>query len=150
MPAAPPTQFTAHATYSDDSTQDVTTQTTWSSSNSSIAVIGAMTGIATPTGGAGTITISATFGGDNANTLFSVTSPAVMSVVVTPANPQFEGQCTPASMTATAEWSDGTTTNVTSGASWTSSATTIATVDVNGRVTCVSQGVTEVSAAFAG
>jgi len=149
IPTAPPTQFTALANYSDGSMQDVTTQATWSSSDSSIVAIGAMTGIATPRL-SGTALISASFAGHTADTMFVVATAELTSVDVTPHDPTVEGQCNPEQMTATADWSDGTTTDVTSDGAWTSSSTTTATVDVNGRVTCVSQGTTEVSALVAG
>jgi hypothetical protein len=146
---APPTQFTALATYSDSSTQDVTRQATWSSSSAWIVSMGATTGVATPTGPPGVVLISAALAGTTAQTSFMVTSPGVTKVVVTPPFLTVDIGC-PTQMTATADWPDGTTSNVTTSASWTSVATLTATVDTNGLLQCVAAGTTEISAAFGG
>jgi len=55
--------FTATGTFSDNSTKDVTTQSTWKSSNTEVATIGAGTGIATGVGVGGPVTITATDAG---------------------------------------------------------------------------------------
>ena len=55
--------FTATGTFSDNSTKDVTTQSTWTSSNTEVATVGAGTGIATGVGVGGPITITATDAG---------------------------------------------------------------------------------------
>ena len=55
-------QFTATGTFSDNSTKDITTQSTWSSSNTEVATIVAGTGLATGVGVGGPITITATDG----------------------------------------------------------------------------------------
>ena len=65
-------QYTATATYSDNSTKDVTTQTTWSSSTPGVASInssGLATGVAP-----GNTTISASFSGFTATTTLTVTA----------------------------------------------------------------------------
>src|SRR5205823_2293757 len=56
-------QFTATGTFSDNSTADVTTTSTWSSSDQNIATIGANTGLASPVASGGPVTITATPGG---------------------------------------------------------------------------------------
>ena len=61
-------QFTATATFSDGSTQDLTNSVTWSSSNTSVATIAAV-GIVAGVN-AGTSTISATQNGVTSNSLF--------------------------------------------------------------------------------
>jgi hypothetical protein len=55
--------FKATGTFSDNSTKDVTTQSTWSSSNTEVATVGAGTGIAKGVGVGGPITITATDAG---------------------------------------------------------------------------------------
>ncbi len=72
-------QFTATGTYSDSSTQNLTSQVTWNSSSTTTATIntnGLATGVA-----AGTTTISATLGGVSGNTLLTV-QPAPPTIAV--------------------------------------------------------------------
>jgi hypothetical protein len=67
-------QFTATGTYSDNSTQDLTSTTTWSSSSTTVATI-SNSGLAT-TATVGKTTISATSGSVIGSTSFFVTSAA--------------------------------------------------------------------------
>ena len=53
-------QFKATGTFSDNSTKDVTTQSTWTSSNTEVATVGSGTGLATGVGVGGPVTITAT------------------------------------------------------------------------------------------
>lgn len=76
-----PVQFQATGLYSNNSTQDLTNQVTWGSSNSTVASIGA--GGLAGTLAAGTSTISATLGAISGSTLLTVTS----SVACVRANP---------------------------------------------------------------
>ena len=78
-------QFTATGTYSDNSTQDLTSQVTWASATTSVATIttaGLATAVAT-----GTSTISATLGAITGSTVLTVTAAVLQSIAVTPANP---------------------------------------------------------------
>jgi hypothetical protein len=91
VPAGETQQFTATATFTDGSTQDVTSQVTWQSATPSIATIasnGAPTpGLATAEK-MGTSSISATLNGiAAAPATLTVTAAALQSIVVTPANP---------------------------------------------------------------
>ena len=73
-------QFTATGTYSDGSTQDLSNQATWTSSNTGVATIntgGLATGVA-----AGTTTISATLAGVSGNTVLAV-QVAPLSITTT-------------------------------------------------------------------
>jgi len=72
-------QFTATGTYSNNSTQDITSQVTWASSNTAVATINTV-GLATAGTGAGTTTISATLGTVSGNTTLTVqTAPPITS-----------------------------------------------------------------------
>ena len=72
-------QFTATGTYSNNSTQDITSQVTWASSNTAVATINTV-GLATAGTGAGTTTISATSGTVSGNTTLTVqTAPPITS-----------------------------------------------------------------------
>jgi hypothetical protein len=134
-------QCRAAAQMSSGAAQDVTTASTWTSSNASVATVDA-TGRVTHIG-SGQVEIRATYqnliGG--AVVLVNVT---VTSVTVT---------CTPENgghvCTAVALLANGVTQDVTrSGASWSSSDTNIATVDSTGRMTHRGNGQVEIVARF--
>ena len=74
-------QFTATGTYSDSSTQNLTSTAAWSSSDSSVATIGNASGsqgLAT-TAGLGTTTMQATSGAINGSTTLTVTAGFVLT-----------------------------------------------------------------------
>jgi hypothetical protein len=73
-------QFTATGTYTDSSTQDLTSTVTWASADTTVATITA-TGLATGVG-TGTSTISATLNGLSDSTTLSVTIPHLSPVAV--------------------------------------------------------------------
>jgi hypothetical protein len=126
-PAAPsvakglPQQFTATATYSDNSTETVTSTVSWTSSAASVATIDAA-GLAS-TVGEGTTTIRATLGSVSGSTPLTVGAPALVSISVTPA-PLGLPLGDHRQLTATGTYTDASTQNLTTQASWTSSAPT--------------------------
>jgi hypothetical protein len=141
-------QFAATGTYSDGSTQNVTTQATWSSRTTTVATI-SPSGLATALS-AGSTTISATLTGVTGSTTFTVqTPPTLNSIAVTPANPTIVAGGTQ-QFAATGSYSDGSTQNVTSQATWSSSTTTVATINGSAMATAVSAGTTTISAALSG
>jgi len=81
-------QFIATGTYNDGSTQNLTGNVTWASSNPSVATVSS----SAPTLGmvkalsTGTTSISATSGSVTGSATLTVTSATVVSIVVTPAN----------------------------------------------------------------
>ena len=82
-------QFTATVTFSDDSTQDVTTSSAWSSATTSAATIGAATGLASvpTTATVGTTSvITATYSGltASANLTVGAAAPASLQITATP------------------------------------------------------------------
>jgi hypothetical protein len=124
-----PLQFSATGTYSDGSTQDLTSSATWSSSAPPVATInaaglasGLTVGSATITAASGTVTGTATL---------AVTSPVLASITVTPANSSIAAGDTQQFM-ATGTYSDGSTQNLTNAATWTSSGPAIASVSPGG------------------
>ena len=74
-------QFTATGTYSDNSTQDLTSQVTWGSATTSVATI-TTAGLATAVA-PGTSTIRATLGAISGSTVLTVTSAASTVTAVT-------------------------------------------------------------------
>jgi hypothetical protein len=78
-----PQQFTATGTYSDKSTQNLTTSATWTSSVTSVATISnaaGANGLATSVA-VGTTTITAAIGGASASTTLTVTGGAANNVI---------------------------------------------------------------------
>ena len=99
-------QFTATGTYSDGSTQDVTSQARWTSSNTGVATIdagGLATGISS-----GVTTISATLSGVVGATTLTVTAPLIITTTSLPAgalNVAYTGTLTAAHGTLPYLWS---------------------------------------------
>jgi len=144
-------QFTATGHFSDNTTQDLTTSVTWSSSKTSIATISnaaGSQGLATSVG-TGTTTISATSGSVSGSTTLTVTTATLQSISVTPSNPSVANG-TAQQFTATGHFSDNTTQDLTSSVTWSSSKTSVATISntsgSQGLATSVGTGTTTISA----
>ena len=144
-------QFTATGTFSDLTTQDLTTQVTWASADITIAQISNAAGSAglATTLAVGATTISATLTGVTSSTSLTVTTAVLTSIAVAPATasvvPGGKQQ-----FTATGTFSDGTTQSLTSTATWTSGDTAIASVSnaaaTRGQATGVAVGSTTITA----
>jgi uncharacterized protein YjdB len=138
-------QFTATGTYSDASTQNITAQVTWASSNSVAATIntaGLATGLA-----AGQSSITATLGAVSGNTTLTVQAAPVtlQSIAVTPVNPTIQTGATQ-QFTATGIYSDASTQNITAQVTWTSSNTVAVTITTAGLATGVAVGQSTITA----
>lgn len=143
-------QFQAVATYSDGTTGDVTSKTTWASSNTSAATISA-SGVATALA-AGSATITGTDGTVSATTTLAVTASTartLSSISVTPASASIKVGATQ-QFTATGTYSDGTTANITSSVTWSSSATTVAAINAAGLATGAAAGSATITATLSG
>jgi hypothetical protein len=130
-------QFTATATYSDASTQDVTAAAAWGSSNLSIATIDD-SGLAR-THTQGSTTISAGFGAQSDSTSLTVTAPVTTNIYVTPTSTTIPYSSS-LPFTAIATWSDGTAVDITATATWTSSNAAAVGVDSSGVATGLQVG----------
>ena len=133
-------QMTATGNYSDGSTQPLTSSATWGSSDTKVATIpvaGVSTGV-----GAGTVTFTASSGSvTGTSPVVTVTTPppTLNSIAVTAAALSIMvGQTD--QMTATGNYSDGSTQPLTSSATWGSSDTKVATIPVAGVSTGVGAG----------
>ncbi|MGB8323889.1 MAG: choice-of-anchor D domain-containing protein, partial [Candidatus Acidiferrum sp.] len=135
-------QYTATGTYSDGSIQNLTTTATWSSSNLTVATIGA-TGLATARG-LGTATITAVSGNIDGTAALTVTPATLSSIAVTP-NPASVTQGQTIQFTATGTYSDGSTAVLTN-ATWNSLTTSVATISTTGLATGVATGTSGISA----
>jgi len=121
-------QYTATGVFTDNSTQDLTSQVIWSSSNASFALInagGLASGIS-----AGTTTITATSGSISGSATLTVTTATLVSIAITPANPIVPPHSR-VQLTATGTFSDGSQI-VLSGVSWHTSSARYAMVNGNG------------------
>ena len=135
--------LTATGTFSDGSTQDLTTSVSWSSSQPSVATIatgGFANGIA-----AGQATIAATAGSISSSTLLTVTPAILTAITVTPASPSIAAGTTQA-FTATGTFSDGSTQNLTTSVTWNSSTPSVATINTSGVAYSSSAGQTTITA----
>jgi len=122
-------QFTATGRYSDNTSNDLTSQASWSSSNTSVAAISS-SGMATSKA-AGSTTITASFSGVNGTTTLTVTPATLTSIAVTPVNPSIAANTT-LQFTATGTFSDGTQGNVTGSVQWSSGSPSVASINFNG------------------
>lgn len=139
------TQFTATGHFDDSTAQDLTSQVTWTSSDSSVTI--SNTGLAASTAlGAATSTITAALGAISGFTTLTVNSVTLTSMSVTPAAATIKVGLAQ-QFTATGTFSDLSTQNMTGEATWTSSAESVATIGSStGRATGVFAGSTTITA----
>jgi len=136
-------QCTATGTYSDGTSQDITASATWSSDSTAVATVNAA-GLASGVA-AGTAKITAASGAVSGATTLTVTTAALESITVTPANPGIAVGLT-RQLTATGAYSDGTSQDITASVAWTSAATAVVTVDANGLATGIASGAAAITA----
>src|SRR6202035_1673658 len=138
-------QFVATGTYSDGSSQNLTSTVNWSSSSQGVATISSG-GLATGTG-VGITTVAASFGTVSGSTTLTVAAAALVSIAVTPSAPSIaKGQMQ--QFVATGTYSDGSSQNLTSTVNWSSSSQGVATISNGGLATGTSVGTTTVAASF--
>ena len=144
-------QFEAVGTFADSSTQNLTASVTWTSSPASVATVsnaasskGLATGVAP-----GSATITALFAGLTQQAPLTVTNATLDSITIAPATPDIalgESQ----QFTATGNFSDGTTENLTAQVKWTSSNVSVATINADGIASTAGKGTTTITAAMNG
>ncbi len=155
IPKGTSTSLTATGTFSDNSTQDLTFDATWTSDATTVATVsdtigtkGKVQSVAT-----GTATITATFGGVPGSTTVTVTPAVPTSIAITPANPTLLSIST-TKFTATATYTDNTTSDITSLANWSSTVPSVATVSndatTQGKALTLATGTTQIKASFSG
>jgi hypothetical protein len=144
-------QYTATATYGDNSTGDVTSSVTWSTTPTNIATIsssGLLTAVSL-----GTATVQASSGSVIGKTGVTVASQTVTSVSITPVTPlplSLSLGPTTLQFTATATYANGSMANVSATATWTCTPSSVATISSTGLVTAVAVGNATVSATAGG
>ena len=137
-------QFTATGTYSDGTTEDITAQVTWTSSNPTVATINS-TGLAT-TVTVGPATITATQRSISGSGALTVNPATLASIALTPATPSIPVGVNQR-FTATGTYSDGTTFDITTQVIWTSSLPSLASIDSGGLATSLATGLLTIFAA---
>ncbi|MBL9019692.1 MAG: Ig-like domain-containing protein [Myxococcales bacterium] len=136
-------QFTATGTYSDNSTLNITSMVTWSSSLTNIATIssGGLAHGENP----GTTTITATLGAISGSTTLQVTAAQLVSISVTPSAPSI-AKGTDQQFTATGTYTDNSTQNITAAVTWSSSLPSVATIAASGLAHGEDAGTTTITA----
>lgn len=138
--------FVATGSYTDGSTQNLSSQVAWASSAPNVASINASTGIASGMA-PGAANISATLGGVTGSTQLNITNKTLQSIAVTPANSSL-GVGATQGFVAIGTYSDASTQNITSNVTWASSAQAVASINTAGVVSAVTTGTTNISAAM--
>ena len=143
-------QFVATGTWTDNSTQDVTTNpvVSWNSDTPAVASVGASTGLALALT-TGTANISANAGAISDSSQLLVGTGYLTGITVTPANPAiptFLNQ----QFTATGTFSDGSFLDITATVAWNSSNTSVATINAAGLAIPVASGSTNITASYGG
>lgn len=122
-------QFTATGTYTDSSTQDITTSVVWTTSDGTVATIsnavgtrGLATGVSP-----GTATMTATLGAVSNTSDLTVTPAVLQSFTVSPQGASFSKTQTK-QYTATGTYSDNSVVDITNLVTWSSSSAATATI----------------------
>ena len=149
------TQFTAIATFSDYSTQDLTEQVTWNSDEPSVLTVSNATGeagLGTPLD-TGTVTVSIGFEDLVATKTITVTDAQLLSINLAPINPSV-AVGTQLQLTATGNYSDGTSREISAQVTWGSTKEGIASVgnaqSIYGLVDALTPGVATITALLDG
>ena len=140
-------QLIATGTFSDGSTEQLSS-VTWSSSNPAAVSVtddASNMGAAYALGAGGTATVSACAGSVCGSTTATVGPPALVSIAVTPANGTVpDGESL--QFSATGKYTDGSTKHLTSTATWSSSDPYVAMIAAGGLASSWSMGTTSISA----
>ena len=146
-------QFTAIGTYSDSTTQNLTSQVTWASGTPSVATITSPGGLATGDvldGDVGDHGVVFSSGVTSPNDTLTVTAAALQSIAVTPSSPSI-AKGTTVQFTAIGTYSDSTTQNLTSQVTWASGTPSVATISSpGGLATGVAMGTSVITASLSG
>ena len=145
-------QYTATATYGDNSTGDITSTASWSTNPTSVATItsaGLLTG-----NQLGTATVKAQSGSVSSTTGVTVANKQVTSVTIAPLTQALSlaginGPMT-VQYTAQATYKDGSMGDVTATSTWTSNPSSVASISSTGLATAVAIGTATITATNSG
>lgn len=142
-------QFSATGTFSDSSTQDISTSVAWTSDNSGVAEFGApgsSIGIALGVS-QGTANVTASFNNVTKTTSLMVSSATLKSISIPATKTQILAPGATMPFNAIGKWTDGSTQNLNVYSTWSSSNNGVATVGISGVVTGQSAGTATITAA---
>ena len=140
-------QFTAVGTYANNSTTNISSQVTWTSSDTIVATISSA-GLATGKAVGNTNITATLFGVTSPTTVLTVVTATLSSIAVTPANPENLELSSSLQFRAIGTYLDDSTKDITSQVTWTSSDTTIATISSTGLASSLAVGSTNITAAL--
>ncbi|MCI0569309.1 MAG: Ig-like domain-containing protein, partial [Myxococcaceae bacterium] len=134
-------ELEAKATFEDGSTQSVTAEATWTSSEANVATVSSEAGSPRKVNAKakGQAKVRATYASITAEAQVQVTDATLVSLALTPANPSLAAGLSQ-QMTATGTFTDGSTQSLNSDVTWSSSDTAVATVSAGGQVHAVAPG----------
>jgi trimeric autotransporter adhesin len=151
VPKGETEQFTATGLYSNESTANLTDTVTWSTSSATVATVSNASGsqglASAASTGAATITATDSAALLSGKAVMTVISPVLLTVTVSPAVanvPKGETE----QLSATGNYSDGSTQNVTDSATWSTSDASDATVSSTGLVAGVATGLATITASY--
>ncbi len=139
-------QLKATGTYSDGSTQDLTSAAVWTSNNPAVALInsgGLVSGLAT-----GGISATATLQGVSGSLGVTVNAATLVSISVTPATVNILQVLLSQQFTVTGHFSDGSTQTLNTGIHWSCSNGLLATINSTGLLTALGLGNLNVTATY--
>jgi outer membrane protein assembly factor BamB len=140
-------QFASKGSYSDGSQWDLTAVSSWSTSNAAVAQAGAKGNVSCI--GVGTSAVYAAFDGFNSAATLTVVPVVLTGIAITPSYPAVSATLSE-QLTATATYSDSSTSDVTTSVTWSSSLPGIASVSPSGLAQGISPGTTTISATLNG
>jgi uncharacterized protein YjdB len=136
-------QLTATGTYGDGSKQDLTNKVSWSGAVPGVADLSG-TGLVTAQG-AGTATVTATFGSITGSDTVTVSALTLMSIAISPANvsvPKGETE----QLTATGSYNDGSTQDLSSKVTWSGAVPGKVDMSAAGLITATDLGAATITA----
>jgi hypothetical protein len=138
-------QFTANGLFDDGTSQDLTFDAAWSSSDTNVATVtkdavGKV--LVKAVASTGSATIKANFDGVDGIASLTVAAPVLQSIAVTSDNSTIAGSSKTVQFIATGTYSDASTKVITSEVTWTSSLESVATINVTGLATTSATGTT--------
>ncbi len=143
-------QYTATATYGNNTTADVTKTVTWSTTPTNVATVnstGLVTGVSL-----GSATVKAQTGSVIASTGVLVTNKQISSIAIAPLTQTLSISIGPTTVqyTATATYADGSTGDVTATSTWNALPSSVATISSTGLATAAAVGTATVTATAGG